>query len=98
MPVMILGAIQADDPVNRAFALRHGAQGIPWPQPYRNSVPAECGACGGAVWLGPEQHRTRRRMNAARQPPVILCLLCCCLAGAADDASMIHLTGKGPGE
>jgi hypothetical protein len=98
MPLTILGAIQADDPANRAFARRHGAQGIPWPQPYKNSVPASCDSCGGAVWLGPEQQRTRQQTARQGRPLAIFCLLCCCLTGAADGANMISLTRKGPGE
>jgi hypothetical protein len=99
MQVMILGAVQADDEGNRAFAKFHGADGVPWPVPYKNSVPATCAGCEGAVWLGPEQDRTRKQAVEAGTPPlVILCLLCCCLTGAADDANVISLTRKGPGE
>ena len=97
--MLVLGAIQADNPVNREFARVIGVDGIPWPPPYKNSIPAVCGCCGGAVWLGPEQQRARLQATAAGAPePGILCLLCCCLTGAADQGSIVSLTGKGPGE
>ena len=97
--VMILGAIQVDDPANRAFARLHRAQGIPWPVPYKNSVPASCASCSGAVWLGPEQQQAQRRIiTAGNPPPLVLCLLCCYLTGLAAGANLMSLSSKGPGE
>ena len=97
--ILILGAIQADDTANREFARLHGAQHIPWPVPYKNSVTAFCANCGGAVWLGPEQQQARQVAAAAGESPLlILCLLCCALTGAAADANVVSLSRKGPGE
>ena len=98
MQLLVLGAVQVDDPVNREFALVNGAGDIPWPPPFKDSVLAVCACCEGAVWVGPEQERTRAMAAETGMPaPVIMCLLCCCLTGVATEGSVVYLTSKEPG-
>lgn len=96
-PIIITG-IPVDDPVNRAHAAAHGAQHIPWPVPYRDSVLMDCWLCSGRVYVGPELRKARVRAVGAGDDPPVLCLLCAALATAGTAPGIVKLTDKGPGE
>lgn len=95
---VIITGIPADDPVNRARAAAHGAQDIPWPVPYKDSVLMDCYLCCGRVWVGPELQKARTRAISAGDDPPVLCLLCVALATAGADPVIVKLTDKKAGE
>lgn len=96
--LIIITGIPVDDPANRAHAAAHGAQHIPWPVPYRDSVLMDCYACGGRAWVGPELQKARTRAVDAGDDPPVLCLLCAVLFTGGDMPVIVKLTNKGPGE
>lgn len=98
MTLLIITGIPVDNPVNRARAAAFGAQGIPWPPPYRDSAQMDCYLCGGRVWVGPELQKARTRAVDQGDDPPVLCLLCAALATAGEEPVIVKLTGKGPGE
>jgi hypothetical protein len=98
MTGLIITGIPVDDPVNRAHAAAHGAQDIPWPPPYRNSVQMDCYLCGGRVHVGPELQKARTRAVDEGDDPPVLCLLCAVLVTGGEMPVIVKLTDKGPGE
>jgi hypothetical protein len=98
MTSLIITGIPVDDPVNRAHAARHGAQDIPWPVPYKDSVQMDCYLCGGRAWVGPELQKARTRAVDAGDDPPVLCLLCAVLATGGEMPVIVKLTDKKAGE
>jgi hypothetical protein len=96
---LIIGGIPADDAKNRARAASLGAQDIPWPAPYRDSVLMECYLCGGRVHVGPVLQKARTIAVDAGDDPPVVCFLCLALASdGAGDLIVLTLTDKKAGE
>jgi hypothetical protein len=96
-PLIITG-IPVDNPANRAYAAAMGAQDIPWPPPYRDSVLMDCYACGGRIYVGPELQKARTLAVDSGDDPPVLCLLCVAVITGGDGMTVVSLTDKGPGE
>jgi hypothetical protein len=97
MSGLIISGIPVDDARNRAHAARLGAQDIPWPAPYKNSVLMDCYLCGGRVYVGPELQKARTIAIDEGDDPPVLCLLCVALT-VGDNPVVVTLTDKKSGE
>ena len=96
---VIISAVPADDPVNRAHAARLGMQQLPWPAPYKGSVQMDCYMCGGRAWVGPELQKMRTAAVDAGDDPPVLCLLCAAvLSASGGTTTIVKLTDKRAGE
>jgi hypothetical protein len=99
MTGVIISAIPADDPVNRAHAARLGGVPDPWPAPYKGSVQMDCYLCGGRAWVGPELQKMRTAAVDAGDDPPVLCLLCAAvLSASGGTTTIVKLTDKRAGE
>ena len=96
---VIISAVPADDPVNRAHAARLGMPDFPWPAPYKGSVQMDCYLCGGRAWVGPELQKMRTAAVDAGDDPPVLCLLCAAvLSASGGTTTIVKLTDKRAGE
>lgn len=95
---IVISGIQVDNAKNRAYAERLGTAGIPWPQPYKNSVVMTCADCEGDIWIGPILRAQSTRLVAAGVCFRLLCLLCAALETRNADTTIVQFSGKKEGE
>jgi len=75
---MLIPAVPADDPANRAYAEQLGQNWGPWPVAPAGSAPAQCENCHGAVLLDPDTCQLRQDLAGQGHAPLLYCLICVC--------------------
>lgn len=91
-PVVIIGGIPLNTPMNQAYAAQNGWHGVSWPVPHppdSSVVMMECRSCGGLMWVGPRAHDAHTRITDA----LVMCMLCVLLSNCGDISVIVRLSG-----
>lgn len=95
MHILVLGCLLIDNPANRKRMNDYlGGADVPFPPPYKHSIPGNCQNCNCDIWLGPKIQET-----SAQDPSLpVLCLLCVVVVHGPNIGTVVGLTNKKAGQ